>query len=507
MYASGRHHVISFNDLRPGFHANSASSMLTVSSSSESSIAPTDFNICHSLENSLQYTTPPAARCQLCQQMRRRFYCADCVRLGDITHSKAKLPQRFSEKKLRLSTSERDRHSLAALVEEASFAQRQRDELRQRIELTRQAVEARRIVVQNLEREIAAAKEDMAKMRNGYRQARLTRQKLPERKKACDSAIQKSRKAINSMSLELASLRERVGVQVRQQVEVLRTCIFPIEMRCSSKEPELEGPLAELEEACRTNYIRGRWVYSSHSVDATYSIGEPCLSADGNYGHLIEWVQQRQEQQTALAAGSDESSHAAFEAAAGFMHLAQMVKVLAFYLDLKLPYALCFSEFAIETLTEEGLRNKVARLNANVVFICASQHVDSVQIRPKQTIRNLLSILDVVKRDTPRSAGFEMSSELALSVEDALTQHLCLFDVHAEMELLGRTGAERERDSPDDDWEAVASLGPTDMSHGMQNFSSASGSVISRNRSASVSLFSSAAAYVNNFWSTSSRPE
>lgn len=312
------------------------------------------------------------------------------------------------------------------------------------------------------------------------------------------------------MSKELESLRERVGVQVREQIRVLSTCIFPIEMRSSSREPELEGALAELEEACRTNYIRGRWVYSSHSVDATYSIGEPCLSADGNYGHLLEWVQQRQDsqQQTALAAGADESSHRAFEAAAGLMHLAQMIKVLAFYLDLKLPYALCFSEFAIETLTEEGLRNKVARLNANVVFMCASQRVDSLQIRPKQAMRNVLSLIDVVKRDTPRSAGFEMSSELALSVEDALTQHLCLFDVHAEMELLGRSGAERERDSPDDDWEAVASMGPSDLSHaGMHNFSSATGSVISRNRSASVSLLSSAAAFVNNFWSTSSRPE
>lgn len=498
------------NDPALGLLANSAATMGTsiMSTSSESSTAPTDFNVCHSLENSLHYSASPARRCQLCRQMRRRFYCADCVRSGDITHSKAKLPQRFSEKKLRLSTSERDRHHLAALVEEASSAQRQKDELRQRIELTRQAVQARQIVVRDLEKEIADAKAEMSRMRTGCREARSARQKLPERRKACDAVIQKSRKATDDMRKELESLRERVGVLVRQQVQVLSTCIFPIEMRSSSKGPELEGALAELEEACRTNYVRGRWVYSSHSVDATYSIGEPCLSADGNYGHLLEWVQQRQDsqQQSAFTAGADESSHRAFEAAAGLMHLAQMIKMLAFYLDLKLPYALCFSEFAIETLTEEGLRNKVARLNANVVFMCASQRVDSLQIRPKQAMRNLLNIIEVVKRDTPYSAGFEMSSELALSVEDALTQHLCLFDVHAEMELLGRSSAERERDSPDDDWEAVASMGPSDLNHGMHNCSSATGSVISKNRSASVSLLSSAAAFVNNFWLTSSRP-
>lgn len=475
-------------------------SLLSESSSSDNSTAPTDFNICQSdAENSTHST--PMERCNICKQKRRAFYCAECVRTGDITHSKAKFPQKFSEKKLQLSIYERDRHNLSALVEERSRSYRQIDEIRQKMELTRQRIDARKRIIESVKKEITAARQEGSSMQKEWRKIREKKESLPARKKVCREETVKINNVLREYNERLGRMREKIGTVVRVRLADLGTYIFPIEERSTSPPLEAEGQLKELAEACQTHYIRGRWVYSNHSVDATYSIVYPCLPADGNYSQLVDWVQQRQEQNPPR----DDSQKAAFEVSAGLMHITHMVSLLSFYLDLKLPYGMCFSEFSADTLTEEGLANKIARLNANVVYMCASQNVDPVHIRPRQTVRNLLNILNM-SETLPRNEAFEMSSELTHSVEDTLTKHLCLYDVHAEMELVGDP-REGNENSPEDEWEQVVSSGvpsTIEASTQMSRYTYSTTSVLTRQTSQGAStLFSSAAAFYNQWWGRS----
>lgn len=60
----------------------------------ESSLAPTDFPICASFEDSSGAISVAVERCQLCGSSKRNFYCRDCIRRGICVHSKAKNSER-----------------------------------------------------------------------------------------------------------------------------------------------------------------------------------------------------------------------------------------------------------------------------------------------------------------------------------------------------------------------------------------------------------------------------
>lgn len=55
---------------------------------------------------------------------------------------------------------------------------------------------------------------------------------------------------------------------------------------------------------------------------------------------------------------------------------------------------LYYSEFCLNELNDELLTHKVAKLNANVIYLCLSQNVHSDLLQPRQTIKNLLNLLD-----------------------------------------------------------------------------------------------------------------
>jgi len=59
-------------------------------SDSDSSVAPTDFQLSESFECSSQGAAVSVAleRCWLCLGSRRSFYCKQCVRVGDFVHSR-----------------------------------------------------------------------------------------------------------------------------------------------------------------------------------------------------------------------------------------------------------------------------------------------------------------------------------------------------------------------------------------------------------------------------------
>ena len=480
-----------------------------MSSSSESSTAPMDFNVCHSLENSLQ--TPPVKWCHTCRQMRRNFNCADCVRVGDISHSRALFKESFCTKKMKLSDREREKHKYAAIIEERSQPYRQRDEVRQFIVLAKQRAESRAQLIIKYSHDVSSAKRDIVDIRKKCKEIREKRSTLPERKKTCIHETAKLRNHIEEVKSKLTTVSAEIDTRVQELVQDLRSSIFPIsEIRSSNRgaaQRRATQEAAELEEALCTNYIRGKWVYSNHSVDESYSIGAPCLPADGNYSQLIEWVQQRQDQNTLLR---DDAQDPAYEIAAGLMHLTQMIKQLAFFLDLKLPYVMCFSEFSAETLTEDGLANKIARLNGNVVFMCASQNVDPTLIYSRKTVQNVLNILD--RSDFPRIQGFEPGSTLTSSIEEGLAKHLQLCDVHAELDLVGDSRA-GPRDSGDDDeneWITVSTTNLPSSPSIDQSYAYSTTSVMGRPRTASESFFDSAAALVSGLWfstSTSQRQD
>ena len=68
--------------------------MATTINSQASSLAPVDFKLSSSLEDSDVAISVAVEKCQLCGATRRPFYCKRCVETGDFTHSKHRIPER-----------------------------------------------------------------------------------------------------------------------------------------------------------------------------------------------------------------------------------------------------------------------------------------------------------------------------------------------------------------------------------------------------------------------------
>ena len=70
--------------------SGSSSRAESSASDSDSSVAPTDFQLSESFEGSAQGAVVSVAleRCWLCLGSRRSFYCKQCVRAGDFVHSR-----------------------------------------------------------------------------------------------------------------------------------------------------------------------------------------------------------------------------------------------------------------------------------------------------------------------------------------------------------------------------------------------------------------------------------
>jgi len=77
-------------DPPPNLLTRSDSRTESTISDSDSSVAPTDFQLSESFECSTQGAAVSVAleRCWLCLGSRRSFHCKQCVRAGDFVHSR-----------------------------------------------------------------------------------------------------------------------------------------------------------------------------------------------------------------------------------------------------------------------------------------------------------------------------------------------------------------------------------------------------------------------------------
>ncbi|KAH6926088.1 hypothetical protein HPB50_014197 [Hyalomma asiaticum] len=255
------------------------------------------------------------------------------------------------------------------------------------------------------------------------------------------------RESLEEKRQRLADCQLRRQELVRAYVGDLARDIFPICEEVhpqhieTSMEPSAPGgrELYELEEAQQTVYMRGRWVHLA-PTEGCYNLVGVRLPTSGDYSQYCHWLAEQQER---AWPAPEEPCNAGYTLSAGLMYAAQMVAVLAFYLDVPLPHSLCYSQFGARDESEEDFRNLVARLNSNVLHLCASQGLEPPLLRPRTTLRNLALL--VQHQGSIRLGPFEMSNDLWASLEESL-------------------GPELQPSDPDsddnDDWEDVTEDSP-----------------------------------------------
>lgn len=446
--------------------------------------APREFPVPSSSSESSRSSSGASMSCRVCLQLRSNFFCEECIRNGDFTRSQVLCPERFAEKKLRLLTLQRHKASLEKSILEMSGPMLKKEALRDAIQRTRDQVAYLRIVLEDLKRrreeedsqlkqerfEYCLAEQDVLHVQGQLHQRSQQLHELQE-------SLEEKRRRLAECQLQRQEL-------VRAYVGDLARDIFPIHEEerpqplGSSMEPSGSSSAGvtaaggreqhELEEAQQTVYVRGRWVHLA-PTEGCYNLVGVRLPTSGDYSQYCHWLAEQQER---AWPAPEEPCNVGYTLSAGLMYAAQMVAVLAFYLDVPLPHSLCYSQFGARDESEDDFRNLVARLNSNVLHLCASQGLEPPLLRPRTTLRNLALL--VQHQGNIRLGPFEMSSDLWASLEESL-------------------GPELQPSDPDsddnDDWEDVTEDSPkADIQWRPSS------------PQPSSSLLSSAAALVTNFW-------
>lgn len=335
-------------------------------------------------------------QCPLCVSKRNNFYCAECVTSGDFVHSTTKLFERFSEKNLRLFALQRDNLETKNVIDRKTTIAWSKQRLKEDIKLARNKIKFyRHVIKQNREN-----KSQGLAILNKIKDSILRRQqRLPEfadkanRMKACVDNLEKDR--ICPIRDVLGLSRKELKLAQAAFVVSLFRDVFPlIEVLPNLSDPQPDLMLDCLADAMRTSYIHGRWVTGERSGEVQYQLVAPLLPGSGDYTPVYAWIAGNN---TTGAGGDSDIAYPAHTIAAGLSLACQLVSLIAGLLDVHLPSRLQHQDFGVIETSEFRFALKVTKLNLNVVCLCLSTGLSPSEIRPTQTLHNLLRMLKLVQ--------------------------------------------------------------------------------------------------------------
>ncbi|KAB0374464.1 hypothetical protein FD755_012956 [Muntiacus reevesi] len=379
-------------------------------------------------------------RCPLCNTTRRRLTCAKCVQSGDFVYFDGRDRERdmlqwisfydqaekFIDKKERLSQLKSKQEEFQKEVLRAMEGKWMTDQLRWKIMSCKMRIE-------QLKQTICKGNEEMKKNTEGLLKTKEKNQKLytraqrhQEKKEKIQRHNRKLGDLVEKKNMDLRSHYERLADLRRSHILELTSVIFPIEeVKTGARDPAdvssesdsamTSSTVSKLAEARRTTYLSGRWVCDDHNGDTSISITGPWISLpnNGDYSAYYNWVEEKKTTQ-----GPDmEHNNPAYTISAALCYATQLVNILSHILDINLPKKLCNSEFCGENLSRQKFTRAVKKLNANILYLCFSQHVNLDQLQPLHTLRNLMYLVSPNSEHLGRSGPFEVRADLEESME------------------------------------------------------------------------------------------
>ncbi|XP_054718384.1 beclin 1-associated autophagy-related key regulator-like isoform X2 [Uloborus diversus] len=372
-------------------------------------------------------------KCPLCHHLGKIFYCVDCVRNGDFTHSKKKCFERFADKKPRKFKIDAERASILKKYEHA-FSKRKKIEnakldiykCKEKIQLLKESIKSYKDEIHKGQRRIRKLEEENAALvanRSQYGE-KLTR--MREVRKMRDEELEQGERKLGA---EIKSLQMVVNHRIKELV----VHIFPItKVAPSYFKDSTSGQCAELEEAQKTTYVQGQWVIAGSPPDEMeYAVVEPRIPVNGDYSAYINFCSSR-----FAGVSRDELDQVgkyrfdvAYGISAALAYTAQLVGILAFYMDSHVPKRTSYSDFCHqEKNPKEKFLHRVAKLNANVINLCLSQQVDASNINVHRTISNLLLLLENDSNKPKSLMSSEVHEDLMESIEESLNKDLLSLD-------------------------------------------------------------------------------
>ncbi|EEB19373.1 conserved hypothetical protein [Pediculus humanus corporis] len=380
---------------------------------------PVDFNLSSEIDEIKDKNNGVREKCLLCNNLRTTFYCKICVANGDFYSSTLQNPVL---EKYEIKTKLQSDINLC----------------RGRIKLLLQLIKKKNEVIKKTNKEI-----EMVREKNAARTLRLPRNK--ERVEKLEYYVANNMKAeIRHRRNKVAKAEMELRKLVQKNVNDLISYIFPISkidaISKSTEELESTDTVTALAEATRTSYVRGKWVFMDSTGDLHYRIVAPTLPGSGDYSAYSDWVAANKNNHP----GNEKlNENQAYNISAALCYTAQLVNLLAFYLDVLLPNRLTYSDFYSTDISDSKFYKKISKLNINILYLCFSQGIDTSLLNPKHTLCNLLHLVN--HSNLGRTEPFEIDSTLVFSLEN----------FSADLKSIDDCCSEDEDNDVPSEWEAI----------------------------------------------------
>ncbi|OXB57952.1 hypothetical protein ASZ78_009359 [Callipepla squamata] len=314
-------------------------------------------------------------RCPLCNTTRRRLTCAKCVQGGDFVFFDG-----------------RDSESVLKAMEGKEIT----DQLRWKIMSCKMRIEQLKQTICKENDEMTRYAEGLLRIKEENQKHYRRAQRHQEKKEKIQRHNRKLGDLVEKKTCDLKTQHEHLANLRRTHILELTSVIFPIEeVKTSVRDPAdvssesdnamTSSTVSKLAEARRTTYLSGRWVCDDHNGDTSISITGPWITLpnNGDYSAYYSWVEEKKTTQ-----GPGRSSR-----------------------------NLDHSEFCGENLSRHRFTRAVKKLNANILHLCFSQHVNLDLLHPLHTLRNLMYLVSPDTENLGRSGPFEISADLEDSME------------------------------------------------------------------------------------------
>ncbi|KAM6204620.1 beclin 1-associated autophagy-related key regulator isoform 1-T1 [Sarcoramphus papa] len=365
-------------------------------------------------------------RCPLCNTTRRRLTCAKCVQSGDFVFFDGRDSERFSDKKERLMHLKTKQREFQNHVLKAMEGKEITDQLRWKIMSCKMRIEQLKQTICKENDEMTRHAEGLLRIKEENQKHYRRAQRHQEKKEKIQRLNRKLGDLVEKKTYDLKTQYEHLANLRRTHILELTSVIFPIEeVKTSMRDPAdvssesdnamTSSTVSKLAEARRTTYLSGRWVCDDHNGDTSIGITGPWITLpnNGDYSAYYNWVEEKKTTQ-----GPDmEHNNPAYTISAALCYATQLVNTLSLILDVNLPKKLCNRQFCGENLSRHRFTRAVKKLNANILHLCFSQHVNLDLLHPLHTLRNLMYLVSPDTENLGRSGPFEISADLEDSME------------------------------------------------------------------------------------------
>lgn len=422
--------------------------------------APENFHISYGHDDDDSNMSAGSMRCPLCSYTKRNFHCRNCIRNGDFLHSSHHLLERFSEKQLRY----KNLKSAHVILENkcVHLMARRRLSCQLRTEIKQKSEKI--AIIRQL---IAQKRDNLTRMQLLKKELQLSnhsiRTKFPlatEKVRGLGDYVLIKLEQIETKRESLLKLQNELQVIRRDNIEKLIKYIFPISQTTSnrssfsSSDGESRNTINEISEATRTAYVRGKWILQDSFGEVQHIIVAPALPGNGNYSAYNDWSTLNPATDASSSGVKNEdpyktmaSRNPAHTIAAALTYTTQLVQIMGYYLDIRFPYKFAYGDFCTTALSEVNFNRKVARLNANILYLCYAQGCRLIELNPTHTLGNIQRLLNSSHADLGRLGPTDRNFCVNEQTDAALTQNLGL----------GNDSDSDEESILHQEWEAIPS--------------------------------------------------